>query len=588
MAEAARRTGPRDIGHPLLGYDERPGNAAFMREGHVPNDPSATLEYGVADFGIAQLASRLGDRATAAEFMRRAQAWQHIYNPGTGWIQPRQGDGAFTSPFDPASPDVYMEGNGAQYHWMVPHNPAGLFTAMGGPREVVPRLDTYFAKLNAGPAEAHAYLGNEVALPSPWLYAWTGQPYKTQALVRRVQQELFKPGPDGLVGNDDLGAMGSWYVWSAMGLFPAIPGRAELLVNTPLFERITIDRPGGDIVVDARGAGPYIRSLRVNGAATDRAWLPESFATGGGRLDFVRGTSPDRDFGADPEDAPPSFGGGTKPYLAGFSRGSGPVEPGGALATELAVRSLGQAATVTWEARPPAGVTVSPARGTLSLAAGGQARQAVEISVSGDVPRGVLTVPVVVGELTASVRLNVAARGTPEWHHNNAGIGDADAPGEANIDGAGLQPLGAGPGRGGTHPGRPGQVAGLHLHLAGQEARRMGQRSHRRGTAGGGRAGRRHPPVLPGNGRERLAGGGRHRHLHRRHDQLGQARLQRLDPGLRVGRTAVRQRGRGQDPAPVVLGLMGLPARARPRLRLAAHRPGPGQEGAEPDVLHPA
>ncbi|MFC7713764.1 hypothetical protein [Nonomuraea recticatena] len=83
-------------------------------------------------------------------------------------------------------------------------------------------------------------------------------------------------------------------------------------------------------------------------------------------------------------------------------------------------------------------MTVSPARGTLSLAAGGQARQPVEISVSGDVPRGVLTVPVVVGDLTASVRLNVAARGTPEWHHNNAGIGDADAPGEANIDGPGF------------------------------------------------------------------------------------------------------------------------------------------------------
>ncbi|MGC5015519.1 GH92 family glycosyl hydrolase [Streptosporangium sp. DT93] len=438
MAEAARRTGPRDIGHPLLQYDERPGNAAFMRQGYVPNDPSATLEYGVADFGIAQLASRLGDRATATEFMGRSQAWQHLYNPGNGWVQPRQGDGAFTAPFDPAHPDVYMEGNGAQYHWLVPHNPGGLFTAMGGPREVVPRLDTYFTKLNAGPAEPYAYLGNEVAMTSPWLYAWAGQPYKTQALVRRVQQELYRSGPDGLVGNDDLGAMGSWYVWSAMGIFPAVPGRAELIVNTPLFERVTIDRPGGDIVVDARGAGPYVRSLAVNGTATNRAWLPESFATGGGRLEFVRGTSPNRTFGAAPEDAPPSFGTGTRPYLAGFSRGSGPVEPGGTLTTELAVRSLGRATTLTWEARPPAGVTVSPARGTLTLTAGGQARQEVRISVSGGTARGMLTVPVAVGDLTASVRLNVAGRGTPEWHHNNAGIGDITAPGEANIDGPGF------------------------------------------------------------------------------------------------------------------------------------------------------
>ncbi|MGW0480476.1 GH92 family glycosyl hydrolase [Nonomuraea sp. NPDC003214] len=438
MAEAARRTGPRDIGHPLLAYDERPGNAAFMREGHVPYDPSATLEYGVADFGIAQLAARLGERDTAAEFMRRSQAWQHIYNPGSGWIQPRMGDGSFTWPFDPAAPDVYMEGNGAQYHWLVPHNPAGLFAAMGGAGKVVPRLDEYFGELNAGPAVARAYLGNEVSLPSPWLYAWAGQPYKTQELVRRVQRELFGPGPDGLVGNDDLGAMGSWYVWSAMGLFPAIPGRAELLVSTPLFDRITIDRPGGDIVVNSWGQGSYVRSLRVNGAETDRAWLPESFATGGGRLDFAVGWSPDRSFGADPADAPPSFGDGTLPYLAGFSRGSGPVEPGGTFATELAVRSTGPAATLTWEARPPDGVTVSPSRGTLTVGAGGQERQALEVSVSGDVPRGFVSVPVVVGERRASVRLNVAARGTPEWHHNNVGIGDMTAPGEANIDGPGF------------------------------------------------------------------------------------------------------------------------------------------------------
>ncbi|MEV4176757.1 GH92 family glycosyl hydrolase [Nonomuraea sp. NPDC049709] len=455
MAAAARRVGPVDIGHPLIGYDERPGNAAFMSKGYVPSDSSTTLEYGVADFGIAQLASRIGDSTTAAEFMKRAQAWQSLYNPANDWVQPRMGDGSFLAPFDPGSPGTYMEGNGAQYHWMVPHNAGGLFTAMGGRDKAIARLDEYFTELNAGPARPFAYMGNEPALPAPWLYAWAGQPYKTQALVRRVQKELFGPGPDGLVGNDDLGAMGSWYVWSAIGLFPAIPGRAELFVNTPLFDRVTIDRPGSaDIVVNAPGAAsPYIRSLLVNGVETSKAWLPETFSTAGGRLDFALSAYPNRAFGSTPRDLPPSFGQGSKPYLTGLAPGSGPVEPGGVFATELAARSLGQAATLTWRANPPAGVTVSPSSGVLNVAAGGKAQVKLAISVSGSVPRGFHTVPITVGDTATSVRLNVATRGTPQWHHNNAGIGDATAPGEANLDGPGFSYSGQALAEAGLSPG---------------------------------------------------------------------------------------------------------------------------------------
>ncbi|WP_226900129.1 GH92 family glycosyl hydrolase [Nonomuraea phyllanthi] len=456
MAEAARRVGPMDVGHPQIGYDERPGNASYMDKGYVPLDVSSTLEYGIADFGIAQLANRLGDRATAAEFMKRSQAWQSMYNPAEQWIEPRMSDGSFKAPFDPGDPDVYQEGNGAQYTWLVPHNPLGLFTAMGGGAEASGRLDKFFGKLNAGPAEPYAYLGNEPGLPAPWLYAWLRQPYKTQELVRRVQKELFGPGPDGLVGNDDLGAMGSWYVWSAMGLFPAIPGRAELFVSTPLFDRITIDRPAGDIVISAPDADePYIRGLKVNGVNTTKAWLPEGFATQGGRLDFDLGTSPGWWFGTQPRDVPPSFDEGSKPYVAGLGPGSGPVEPGGTFKTELAVRSLGRAATLTWQARPPAGVTVSPSGGTLSVPATGEARVPLTVSVSGSAGLGFATVPIAVGDTTASVRLNVAERGSPEWYHNNAGIGDAASPGEANLDGPGFSYSAQALADAGLRPGEP-------------------------------------------------------------------------------------------------------------------------------------
>jgi putative alpha-1,2-mannosidase len=106
--------------------------------------------------------------------------------------------------------------------------------------------------------------------------------------------------------------MSSWYVWAAMGLYPGIPGRAELFVAAPLFPRVVIRRANGrTISIDAPGAaGPmaYIAGLRVGGQASRRAWLPESFATKGGALQFDLRREPEPAWGASPADAPPSFG----------------------------------------------------------------------------------------------------------------------------------------------------------------------------------------------------------------------------------------------------------------------------------------
>ncbi|WP_406674053.1 GH92 family glycosyl hydrolase [Nonomuraea sp. N2-4H] len=435
MVKGAERIGA----DPATGYTERPGNASYLKNGYVPTDPSTTLEYAIADFGIAQLAERLGDTKTRDAFMRRAQSWQNTYNPANAWIQPRFGDGSFTPDFDPASPSMYVEGNGAQYHWMVPHNPRGLFDAMGGVDKAIARLDEFFAELNAGPNKPHAYLGNEPSLLSPWLYVWAGQPYKTQDLVARARNELFKPTPDGLTGNDDLGTMGAWYVWASMGIYPAIPGRAELILHSPAFEKITVTRSNGKtITINAPGASDtnrYIQAVKVNGKATDRAWLPEGFTSG--RLDFALGSRPDTSFGA--EEPPPSFQAGMKPYLVSLDPGASPVEPGGTVTTTLTVQAVGEGGTLTWTAEPPTGVTVTPESGTLDVPANGKATAEITLATAADLPTGFTTVPVELDAdgVTAAVKLNVAERGTIEWHQNNAGIGDDEQAGLANFDGIG-------------------------------------------------------------------------------------------------------------------------------------------------------
>lgn len=303
------------------GYVERPGLADYLRLGYVPGAGADTLEYTSADFSIAQLARRLGDTASYQTYVERAQYWQNLYNPATGYLQPRNADGSFPATYDPASPSGWVEGNGAQYSWMVPYNVAGLFTAFGGNQAVIVRLDTFFTQLNAGTKAPYAFLGNEPTLETSWLYDFAGAPYKTQALVRRVQDELYNPEPAGLVGNDDLGEMSSWYVWSALGMYPEIPGRAELVLGSPLFDKAVVTT-GGDktITINGRGDGPYVTGLVVNGVATTRSWLPEDFVSSGGTLDYTLSATPDTTWGTGAGDVPPSFRDGEKPGVPGPPR----------------------------------------------------------------------------------------------------------------------------------------------------------------------------------------------------------------------------------------------------------------------------
>ncbi len=198
---------------------------------------------------------------------------------------------------------------------MVPFDPTGLFAVMGGPDRAVARLDMFFhtadsqwAVTKAGPL--HAELDNEPSLAAPWLYDFAGAPWKTQATVREAMRRIWTNKPDGISGNDDLGEMSSWYVWSAMGLYPIYPGRAEMVLGSPLFPSLTIRRPGMTIEVRANGAAadaPYVKALRVNGKASNRPWLPANFVIKGGRLDFEVSSQPDQKWGSSKVDVPPSF-----------------------------------------------------------------------------------------------------------------------------------------------------------------------------------------------------------------------------------------------------------------------------------------
>ncbi|HEX7342508.1 MAG TPA: GH92 family glycosyl hydrolase [Rhodanobacteraceae bacterium] len=303
---------------------QRPSLDQWMRlhyiaaQSHSTGGAAETLEDASADFALSQLAQYLGDRAGHALFLTRAGYWRNLFNPHAtahaGYIQNRNADGSWPA-FKPGTGDGFVEGSAAQYLWMVPFDEHGLAMLMGGNTKAAMRLDAFFhqpdgrwALTNAGPL--HAEVDNEPSIETPWLYDYLGQPWKTQQTVRASVDRLWKNAPDGIPGNDDLGEMSSWYVWAAMGMYPEIPGRADLLLASPLFPHIVVHRAAGDVVIDAPDAATgamYVHALHVNDHAWTKPWLPASFATHGGHLIWTLGVTPDLHWGDKVAAMPPSF-----------------------------------------------------------------------------------------------------------------------------------------------------------------------------------------------------------------------------------------------------------------------------------------
>jgi predicted alpha-1,2-mannosidase len=323
---AAQPAGPeRYLGGGNAGYIQRPGLIEYQALGYIPfeeNVPtgaaglvhrglvwgtsSTTLEYALADFAIDRFAVALGRAAETAALRARSGNWKKLFNPVTGYIEPKLAIGLFLPGSDPASGNGFVEGNSAQYSWFVPQDTAGLVQAMGGREAAAARLDGFFEELNAGPAAAHAFLGNEPSLFTPWLYAYVGQPAKAGPIVHEALTTLYDDAPTGMPGNDDLGAMSAWWVLAALGLNPGIPGTDVLLLSAPLFPSATVHLPGGDLRIRTQGEGPFVQSLNAGGQLLDRAWLRFADVAQGATLAYLLGPAAAA-WATLPEREPPSF-----------------------------------------------------------------------------------------------------------------------------------------------------------------------------------------------------------------------------------------------------------------------------------------
>jgi predicted alpha-1,2-mannosidase len=308
------------------GASERPFLADYRRLGYVPIDKdntaaSRTLEYASDDFAIAQFARNLGQDPTYRLFLKQSENWRNLFDPATGWIRPRSSNGLWLPGFDAdlslpkttVSWDTkdqlgFEEGNTYQYTFMIPFDYPTLFAAIGGDDKVIPRLDKFFLKLRCW-GEPCYNIENEPDFVVPYAYVFAGQPWKTQEVVTRIAQDTFKPTPDGIPGNDDLGATSGVYVWDALGFYPAVPGVGGLVLGTPMFDKVTL-RLGGrrTLAVSRQGAGIYVQKVLLDGAPYSSLWLPlEKLHPGTTQLEFIVDSQPNKARGSAQADRPPSF-----------------------------------------------------------------------------------------------------------------------------------------------------------------------------------------------------------------------------------------------------------------------------------------
>jgi len=265
-------------------FPARPNLGDVLKYGYTV--PSMTLEYNIADYGIAQFAlNACKDTTKYNYYIDRSHAWRVFINPSSRWIQGRNHDGSLR-PWD-AAWNEYQEGTHTQYHWMVPHDIDKLVELTGGNEASEARLDTLFTELKGLYDSEYFAACNEPCFCVPWSYNYCGRPDKTCKTINRILTEVYTTGLDGVPGNDDLGAMGSWYTFACCGIYPYKPGVGGFAIHTPIFEKITFHLPGGDFIIEGGSDNqPWHNKITLNGVPVVGNWVDFDDVRNGGILKF--------------------------------------------------------------------------------------------------------------------------------------------------------------------------------------------------------------------------------------------------------------------------------------------------------------
>ncbi|KFH42207.1 putative glycosidase-like protein [Hapsidospora chrysogenum ATCC 11550] len=256
---------------PSTPHEARAGLTSYMANGWVANDgwaesASRTLDYAFNDWAAAIVASHAGDKASARELLERSGNYRHLWNNETEFMQARNANGTWAN-----ETWGWTEGDNWVYTFDVMHDVGGLASFFSRGREGMrDKLDEHFA-------EGHNLHSNEPSHHVPYMYSQLGYPWRAAEEIRRLTWDDYNATAAGLRGNEDLGQMSAWYVFSALGFYPVNPAGDEYIVGTPLFDEVKIRLPAGPegcaqrekvLVIRAPGAARgkmYVKGLTVDG-----------------------------------------------------------------------------------------------------------------------------------------------------------------------------------------------------------------------------------------------------------------------------------------------------------------------------------
>ena len=304
--------------------DDR-GLAAYKEFGFVPYDKTDEsvakgLEYALADWSVAQVASVRGEIEDYNYFLDRSTSFKHYFDKDVKFMRGIDSKGNFRA--EPLNPfhsrhreDDYTEGNAWQYIWLVPHNIAGLVDLMGGEEPFIEKLDSLFIVEGDLGDEASPDIsgligqyvqGNEPTHHVLYMYPYVGQQWKTAEKVREVLTTLYFDAPAGLSGNEDCGQMSAWYILSAVGFYQVAPSGGVYVFGSPIVDKATLTVGGTTFTVIANNNSDtniYIQSVTLNGKPYTKAYIDFQDIVKGGELVFEMGDTPS-DFGSAVEDRP--------------------------------------------------------------------------------------------------------------------------------------------------------------------------------------------------------------------------------------------------------------------------------------------
>ncbi|WP_036676343.1 GH92 family glycosyl hydrolase [Pedobacter sp. R20-19] len=289
----------------------------------VNESVAKALEYAIDDYCIAMFAKELGKTEDYQYFSKRAGLYAQYFDQDVQFMRGKLADGKWRSPFSPVAAkhreDDYTEGNAWQYTWLVPQDVEGLIYLFGGDKPFVNKLDSLFivpADLGKESSPDISGLignyaqGNEPGHHIPYLYAYAGQPWKTADLIRKIDHDFYTSKPDGLCGNEDVGQMSAWYVFSALGFYPVNPANGAYVFGTPLVKNATINLPNKktfDInVIDNSAENKYIQRILLNGKPYTKSFILHKTIVDGGYMTIYMGNQPSKLWGISASDRPVS------------------------------------------------------------------------------------------------------------------------------------------------------------------------------------------------------------------------------------------------------------------------------------------